>query len=579
MALSFAMSFAANAADNCDRNCLTQIADGYFNAMALHSAASLRLSPEVRFTENGRSMKLGEGFWKTAGKVTYRSDIADPETGGIGIEAIVMEGAKPVLMLVRLKVAQGMISEAETIVCREGDDSHWGVENLVTPPALFTRPIRVAERDSRHQIMAAADAYFRAFETEGTSSYVRAPFASDVERYENGVHTTNVSRNGREPRTPGQQFDMGQYKNARIYDRRYPVVDVERGVVLSIIRFGRKTDASGNEIAMLRADGAAIPKPDNSPLVAEWFAVRNGTIREIRAVLIRHGNDAPTGWPAEPVGDCGRDCLKRITDRYFASLAANSLADLPLGKSIKYTENGRQMKMGEGFWKTAGRTTYRLDAYDPESGGAGVSAVVMEHGKPAMVTVRLRVVDKVIVEAETIIVRKDHAGVNFRPGWLTHPSAHFVRPLRPAEQNSRLELMAAADAYYRAFETAGTVDYVPAPFLPDTDRFENGVQMTNTSVGGKTRTTIAEEFESPNFLNGHAYERRYPVVDVERGIVLAIVGVDSQPRPDGIAKPRGETTETTRAALASDMFSINAGKIREVQRVLVPAQMHSSSGW
>jgi hypothetical protein len=38
------------------------------------------------------------------------------------------------------------------------------------------------------------------------------------------------------------------------------------------------------------------------------------------------------------------------------------------------------------------------------------------------------------------------------------------------ERNSRFELLAAADAYFRSFETNGTPDYIPAPLLPEADR-------------------------------------------------------------------------------------------------------------
>lgn len=280
------------AQDSCDRDCLKQITDRYFEALAQHSPAGLPLAAAFKATENGQPVKLGEGLWKTAGRTTYRMDTFDPETGGAGIIAIVMEKDQPVILALRLKVEQGKIAESETIFCRKGDAGIlWAPDNLKQPSVHFTRWIRPAERDSRYALIDAADGYFRAFETEGTPDYVRAPMLPDTNRFENGLQTTNVSLGGRKPTTATEQFDMASFKNARIYDRRYPVVDEEHGVVMSIVRFGRKLNPDGTEIPLERATQA-----QGSPLVAEFFAVTGGKIREIQAVLITLPAGSPTGW-------------------------------------------------------------------------------------------------------------------------------------------------------------------------------------------------------------------------------------------------------------------------------------------
>jgi hypothetical protein len=82
--------------------------------------------------------------------------------------------------------------------------------------------------------------------------------------------------------TAAEQFDKGLFKVMRIYDIRFPVVDVERGVVLSIARFGRREGA---------------PNPTGEiPLVAEFFAVQQGKIREIQVVMTTLPGNTPTGW-------------------------------------------------------------------------------------------------------------------------------------------------------------------------------------------------------------------------------------------------------------------------------------------
>ena len=71
-------------------------------------------------------------------------------------------------------------------------------------------------------------------------------------------------RNG-EYQSAQRGFDEGRFLNRNIWDRRYPVVDEERGIVLSIVRFGLKGGAQSQSAATT-----------NDRLVAEFFAVKHG---------------------------------------------------------------------------------------------------------------------------------------------------------------------------------------------------------------------------------------------------------------------------------------------------------------
>ena len=83
-------------------------------------------------------------------------------------------------------------------------------------------------------------------------------------------------------------FDQGRFVGRNLWDRRYPVVDTERGIVLSIVRFGIKDGLKSQSTATT-----------NDRLVAEFFAVKNGQIQEIHAVLFNLPDAQPTGWPPE----------------------------------------------------------------------------------------------------------------------------------------------------------------------------------------------------------------------------------------------------------------------------------------
>jgi hypothetical protein len=88
--------------------------------------------------------------------------------------------------------------------------------------------------------VAAAEGYWRAFNTNGTPEYHPAEFFPNVQRLENGYRTTDVSFANNPAMSAPEQFDTGFHVGRNIWDLRYPVVDEEYGVVMSFARFGLK---------------------------------------------------------------------------------------------------------------------------------------------------------------------------------------------------------------------------------------------------------------------------------------------------------------------------------------------------
>src|SRR4051812_27587193 len=69
---------------NCDRGCLEGVVNQYLAAVVAHDPARLPLSEDVMYTENDQVMKIGDGFWKTAGSIgNYKHYFADPESGQV----------------------------------------------------------------------------------------------------------------------------------------------------------------------------------------------------------------------------------------------------------------------------------------------------------------------------------------------------------------------------------------------------------------------------------------------------------------------------------------------------------------
>ena len=162
-------------------------------------------------------------------------------------------------------------------------------ERLVEHPVSrnLTNSIRVADRDSYYRLVAAAESYWRAFQTNGTEEYHRADLLFDTDRFENGLQTTGKFPDGSFRSAP-DGFDTGRFLGRNLWDRRYPVVDEERGIVLSIVRFGLKDGMESQSVVT-----------SNDRLVGEFFQVKNGMIQEVHAVLFNVPDEIPSVWEAE----------------------------------------------------------------------------------------------------------------------------------------------------------------------------------------------------------------------------------------------------------------------------------------
>ncbi|MEJ1961436.1 MAG: hypothetical protein WDO56_07790 [Gammaproteobacteria bacterium] len=221
---------------------------------------------------------------------------------------------------------------------------------------------------------------------------------------------------------------------------------------------------------------------------------------------------------------CDRACLASLADRYFAALAAHDPSKLPLAPNVKYTETGVVKPIGKGLWTTVeALPRYRLNLYDPETGGIGIHAVLRERGVETLLSLRLKVENGLITEVESLVIPGDSRIVGHQPDDLTQPSRLWSRTIPAVERNSRFEILAAADAYFRGFETNGTREYIPAPLLPETDRRENGILYTNTRIGSLVTSTARSGFDAGNFAGMQVRDRRYPVVDLQTGAVMTLV--------------------------------------------------------
>jgi hypothetical protein len=289
------------AAGECDRACLEGFADRYLEALAAHDPSAVPLSENVKFTENGVELKVGDALWATAGENTdYRIYVTDPETGQVGYSGIIKENGKPALISIRLKIANNRISEIEQIVARD-DGQFNNVKNLKDPDPIFAEMLEPSEQSSREDMIATADSYFAALErNDGTRPVA---FAETCNRLENGFQTTNSPPMEGPPSDEfnimalscTEQFKSGFFKFVTKIRRRHLVVDKERGLVFSIACL----DHAGNIKEVTMTNGMTLPVTLSSPttfLGGGFFKIKSGMIHRIYTVLITPPYGMRQGW-------------------------------------------------------------------------------------------------------------------------------------------------------------------------------------------------------------------------------------------------------------------------------------------
>ena len=302
------------AAPDCDRDCLIDIANGYLAALAARDPRKAPLAPNVAFVENVTRLEPGKGLWASAaGAATdFRIYVPDSERSTIGLITVIdrrtANGVVPAQLALRLKIEDRKITEAEHLVA--------DVPSAADPLRLRApRPNLVAvvpERDRmpRDELARIAGSYYEALDkSDGTL----APFADDCEREENALITAgpglppapfdSVDVNGHSP--PAVARDCaGQMSSRRfayidsIDNRRIFAVDPVQGLAMSLSHF--RQSMSQGPLLMIAADGSHVmwqEKRDPYDLpAAHIFKIAGGQIHEVEAVGIFVPYDSPTGW-------------------------------------------------------------------------------------------------------------------------------------------------------------------------------------------------------------------------------------------------------------------------------------------
>ncbi len=548
-----------------DRSTLENFIDRYLEALAKNDPSGLPLSNEVRFVENNQELKVGDGTWKTVtGLGVYRHYFDDMQTGQSAVICVVEENRKKVILNLRLKISNGKIFEIESLIVRD----HMGAENYEKrgqPPAIFLATVPEERLKPRERVIATANKYFTGMvrnDPKGDYSF----FADNCNRMENGRITTNA-----EPLEYGhstdrdfvtmtcrEQFETGFLGFVtRIRDRRFFVIDEERQSVISFAYYDH--DGTIRKIEMGNGKTFAIPPYFSTPRTLECcesFKVENDQIQFIEVTLtefpygtrpiwntekdqwLRISSSMNTNKYKKADGSMSREQLISFVDRFLAALVSRDLKPKGIADSVKYTENGQQLNVGDGLWGTASEIgEYKVVLADPETGSVGFFGCIKEYDINSFLTARLKTRNGEITEIEALVMREEYKDA--RLGTLT-----LFAP--------RLEGM---------YKPENCID-LPGIFgqaLPPDERTDAKAMM---SIVQEKRGNIRDQYTF--------------IADVEYGLLLEMTFSDA-PNPNTL--PVDPAGSGPYSIMGSQLHKIRGHSIVKTKSMAMPVPYQMRRGW
>lgn len=220
---------------------------------------------------------------------------------------------------------------------------------------------------------------------------------------------------------------------------------------------------------------------------------------------------------APPAGaSCDRDCLRGFITQYLDAMLAHNPDSLPVAADVKFTEDCKEMQLGEGLWENiSGLTDYRRDILDVREGTAVSYLVVEENDSPVLFVMRLKIEDKKIAEIETMAVRNREEGMLFNTENLQTVRETMTYVPNDAERNSREEAVKMALTYPAGLKVGSFVKS-DSPMKPDAYRYENGQLMAGP---GCTFFPGCDNMKTQQIPTLSGITHRVIAVDEELGIV------------------------------------------------------------
>ncbi|WP_298164749.1 hypothetical protein [Novosphingobium sp.] len=277
--------------------------------------------------------------------------------------------------------------------------------------------------------------------------------------------------------------------------------------------------------------------------------------------------------------------LYAALDAFLAALNVGDHTRLDWAEGAYHSENNVMLEIGDGVWGTIQKLgEYQLRFADTRTGQVGYFGTVIEAIEESAFTLRLKIdAAGAIAECEMLIVRQSDSGIKFENcRYWDKPILHreVVAPV------PRAEMVALSNGYFDTLQrNDGTIH---TKFHPDCNRVENGVQTTRNPEFAKIVPVSALGCEEQFRMGNYRYDddlraRRFPLVDEERGLVLAYGFIDHSGRIDEYQLTDGRTVKSPvrrpHSFYISELFKIDHGMIEQIEANFITVPYRMPSPW
>lgn len=258
--------------------------------------------------------------------------------------------------------------------------------------------------------------------------------------------------------------------------------------------------------------------------------------------------------------------------RYLAAVVRHDPSSVPLHPALRSTENGQDLKLGEGYWQYIERFAGELFFADAQSQQVVMMGVAYHHAQPWPFALRLRFENERTIESECVI-STDGNGHFSDVEQLLKSDIIYEAPVPLSRRCNREELRDAADSYWEGLQRS---DGSIPRFHYRCDKYDNGAKTTNTLrtllSPDATVHTCASALDHTRPARPFARERRYPVLDEERGVAASFVVIDFHPIP---GRPRPDAG----SFYMMGVFKVVDGELRIVDEIREILPFGAASGW
>jgi len=280
-----------------------------------------------------------------------------------------------------------------------------------------------------------------------------------------------------------------------------------------------------------------------------------------------------------------RSALYGVLDGFLAALAARNAARVPWAANARFSENNVMLQIGDGVWNTIQSLgDYQLRFADVATRQVGYFGTIHEAIEESAFTLRLALNERgEITECEICIVRQSDSGIKFEnPRYWTKP----ILEANAQAPSPRPEMIALANGYFDTLQrNDGTLH---TKFHPDCNRVENGVQTTHNPEFAKIVPVSALGCEEQFKMGNYRYDddlraRRFPLVDEERGLVLAFGFIDHSGKLDRYQLTDGRWVNSPvrrpHSFYISELFKVDHGMLCQIEANFITVPYRMPSPW